>query len=231
MELTLEQQVDRLYDIQQIRNLLGRYQYLLTAHEHQKVFEMFTKREDAYMDCEGMGLLDGQAGIHKFFIDWHKHQDGDSKGQFNVKTITTDIIQVADDGLTAFACWKGPGYETRKLIAGGSDALHLWGTPVMDLIKENGEWKIWHIRLPHTILCNFNRSWIELEGGAAMGADKQLAQNSGKPKGDRPSGFVPSFYGTDRVSKLTFELPVPYDTWDDMREKDFWSIKTCEREL
>lgn len=227
MELTLEQQVDRLWDVQQLRNLIGKYQYLLTAHEHAQVYEMFSKRDDIYMDCEGMGILDGPLGVRKFFIDWHQHQDGDSRGQFNTKTITTDLIEVADDGLTAFALWKGPGYETRKKHDGSSEVLHLWGIPAIDFIKEDGEWKIWHLRLPHSVLCDYHRSWVDLDDGKrVMGVDGELKQSGGKPKGDRPSGFRPNFYSQDIANELTFELPVPYGTYEELEQKGFWAVKT-----
>lgn len=226
MELTPAQQIDRLWDVQQLRNLIGKYQYLLTAHEHARVYDLFSKRDDVYMDCEGMGILDGPLGVRKFFIDWHWHQDGNAKGQFNVKTITTDLIEVAEDGMTAYALWKGPGYETRKRHDGKSEALHLWGIPAIDFIKEDGVWKIWHLRLPHSILCDYHRSWVDLDDGKrVMGADGELSQSGGKPKGDRPSGFRPGFYSQDKVSELTFELPEPYGTDAELKVKNFWGIK------
>ena len=221
LEPTLEQKINRLWDVQEIKKLMSRYEYYAYGRAWENVPKMFANRDDIWIDCEGFGIFDGAKGIKTFFVDWHHSMEGDGKGMFALHLLTTDIIEVAADGRTARGLWMSPGAESRR-SANDKDkleAIWIWGLYAVDFIKEDGEWKFWHFRIPHLFLCDYHHSWIELDK-VVMGS--QIG-NDGRPKADRPPSFDPTFFGSEKKTNMFFEPPRPYNTEADL--KDFWVKK------
>jgi hypothetical protein len=111
MKLTLEEKIERLWDAQEIAKVMTRYAFLHNANEHAKTAALFAlDREDIWIECGGIGIYKGAAGIKKFFIDWHDSLTGaDARGAFNEHLLTTPLIEVAHDGQTAKAvCRPAP---------------------------------------------------------------------------------------------------------------------------
>ena len=98
-------------------------------------------------------------------------------------------------------------------------AYWIWGLYAIDFIKEDGEWKFWHFRIPHLLLCDYHHSWVELDR-EVMGGD---IENDGRPKADRPSTYDPVFYSREKQTNMFFAPPRPYKTEADL--KDFWVRK------
>ena len=221
LEPTLEQKINQLWDVQEIKKLMSRYEYYAYGRAWERVPKMFANRDDIWIDCEGFGIFDGPKGIETFFVDWHHSMEGDGKGMFALHLLTTDIVEVAADGKTARGLWISPGAESRRQ-AGAKDELEafwIWGLYAVDFVKEDGEWKFWHFRIPHLFLCDYHHSWVELdkvEMGSQIG-------NEGRPTADRPSSFDPTFFGSEKKTNMFFEPPRPYNTEEDL--KDFWKKK------
>ena len=213
MDTTLEQRVERLWDIQQIKNLMGRYEYYHTAQEHMKTVELFAlKSEGIRIDVVGMGIYEGVAGVKKFFYDWHNSLDGDRKGSLNIHLLTTEVIEVADDGRTARAVWMSPGLETRhSRKKGGLQAFWNWGKYAVDFLKEDGQWKFWHFTITNDFFTDYNTSWVD----KGLADDTDVIFHSGKPAPDKPSSFEPDFYGVDKIKRLFPVPPEPYETFEE----------------
>ena len=101
MSLTLEEKIERLWDTEQCRKLMARYEYYGYGRVWEKVPAMFANRDDIWIDCEGFGVFDGMKGVETFFVDWHHSMEGDAKGMLTLHTLTTECIEVAEDGQTA----------------------------------------------------------------------------------------------------------------------------------
>lgn len=222
MELTLEQKVERLQDTQKVKNLMSSYSYYQYAHEHTKVLELFSKRDDAFVDSEGMGIYEGQSGLKRFLVDWQWQLDGDAKGSYNEHFFTTEVVEVAKDGKTARGLWMSPGCETRRVKSknGGLEAFWVWCKYAVDFIKEDGEWKIWHMRIPYDVICDYHHSWVD-EGCIDYVTD--IMYDGEKPTADRPSGFEPTLFSQEKVTNLFFAPPSPYETEADIQ--DLWKKK------
>jgi hypothetical protein len=217
-ELTHEEKVDRLYDQHQIRNLMARYAYCGFEANAEEIVALFSKRDDAFVDCEGMGVFEGQDGLRKFFVDWHNTLNGDVRGVFSLHALTTELIEVAADGKTARGRWVSPGIESKRQTDGELEAYWIWGEYAVNFIKEGGAWKFWKFRIPHIILCDYHNSWTDLaKQGEAMG--KSIAATDAKPRG-KPSTFKDEFYGLDKVFGGFIRPPFPYETEDEV--KDLW---------
>lgn len=217
MELSSEQKIAQLWDTQEIRKLMAKYVYYGYGRTWERVPDMFSKRDDVWIDCEGFGIFDGHKGIETFFVEWHHSMEGDAEGMVSIHLLTTEVIEVAGDGKTARGLWFSPGTETRRKAADGNhEAFWVWGMYAIDFIKEDGEWKFWHFRIPHLLLCDYHHSWVDLDHiklGSQIG-------HEGRPVADRPSSFPPTFYGTGKKTDLFFEPPIRYQKEDDL--KDFW---------
>ena len=217
MEKTTEEKLSQLWDESEIRKLMTRYAYYGYSRSWELVPEMFARRDDIWIDCEGFGVFEGIKGIETFFIHWHHSMEGDAKGIVTLHTLTTDIIEVSADGSTARGLWISPGAEARRRQQDNAlEAYWIWGLYAIDFIKEDGEWRFWHFRIPHLLLCDYHHSWVDLDG-EKMGGD---IGNDGRPVADRPSTFDPTFYGGSKTTNSFFEPPHPYVTETDL--KDFW---------
>jgi hypothetical protein len=142
-------------------------------------------------------------------------------------TSTTPLIEIAGDGQTAQGAWYSPGVGIMPNLVDGKVKL----TPVMfwekyggDFVKENGQWKIWHLQmaydfvpgLPAEMVADLNKklgelAWKGLAGGAAVEAGERMG-------GELPPGFskpkyVYPAYSPQRAAVIWPNLPKPYYTW------------------
>jgi hypothetical protein len=220
VSLTPEQKIERLWDTEQCRKLMAKYEYYAFCRTWENVPGMFAERDDIWIDCEGFGVFDGARGVRTFFVDWHHSMEGDARGMMTLHTLSTECIEVAEDGKTAHGLWISPGCETRRhATEDRNEAFWIWGLYAIDFIKEEGEWKFWHFRIPHLIVCDYHHSWVDLDG-RVMGSD---IGNDGRPDADRPNTFPPTFYGGEKKPTDFFEPPRPYRTEADLR--GFWEMK------
>ena len=84
MNQSLEQKINKLWIIQECRNQMGRYEYLHSAKEHYKTYELFAlKQDDCWVENNDLGFFHGAEGIKRFFVDFHVAMDGkDTRGSF-----------------------------------------------------------------------------------------------------------------------------------------------------
>jgi hypothetical protein len=211
MKLTMEEKIEQLWDAQEISKVMTRYAFLHNAHEHMKTVELFAlDREDIWVECGGIGIYCGAAGIKKFFFEWHNSLAGkDLKGAFNEHLLTTPLIEVAKDGQTAKAVWMSPGVETRRTRPKNDlEALWIWGKYAVDFIKVNDEWKFWHFIITLDFICDYHHSWVESEMSTAA-----RIINDGQPQVDKPNSFDQDGYTRAKITTLFPSLPKPYDTF------------------
>jgi hypothetical protein len=124
--------------------------------------------------------------------------------------LTTYIIQVAKDRQTAKGIFFSPGHETWKR-EGGNIASWVWGKYGCDFIKEDGEWKIWHLHWYTAFRSDYYKSWQEEFELPFMEAVN--AVDAGELPADKPTTFH-NPYTLDFIQKMAPEYPEPYDTWD-----------------
>ena len=205
MELTVQEKAQRLWDIHEIKNLMGKYAYYHNAHEHMYTVNLFAlKTEGVCVENDSLGIFEGPEGIRKFFYDFHTYMDGDRRGSFNIHMLTTEVIEVAGDGKTAKAVWMSPGVETRK-DSGKLKASWCWGKYGVDFIKEDGLWKFWHFIITTELYVDYYTSWVDY---SPTTSERKL------PASDKPSRFGTLAYSTKGVSRLVPAPPEPYETYN-----------------
>ncbi|MDB9822329.1 nuclear transport factor 2 family protein [Deltaproteobacteria bacterium] len=206
---SLEDRIQRLEDLHEIQNLMSRYEYCHTASKHEETARMFAqKAPDVRAEVNNIwGVYEGQESIWRLYVGVHEHSDGDDrKGRMFMHTLTTPVIEVAGDGKTAKGLWISPGNET-KMIDGKLQPYWAWCKYGVDFIKEDGEWKFWHVKVYGIFLCPYDKSWVDAPVGTFTPKPPELM-------GDKESEYN-WMYSTDAVTEDIPAPPVPYETWDD----------------
>ena len=222
LELQLQEalrRIERLEAAQACRNLMGKYSYYHTAFRNKEYVELWANRDDCYYRFP-FGEYRGIEAIRHCYLVEHGDRtdpgmDQRLKGMLMMHEMDTEVLEVAEDGQTAKGCWISPGHETvpAKNLKDGEephgDANWCWGKYEVESIKDNGQWKIWHMILYPLFKTSFYKSWGE------PGAESLKPRAMNPMTGQRnPDYWV---YDTDAVYPADEpEPPVPYQSYGDM---------------
>lgn len=141
MSFDLEKTVQRLADIEDIKQLKARYASACDDNYNpDKLAALFS--ESAIWDGGILGYADGRTAIHEFFAVSH------TMVPFAVHQITTPIIEI--DGDTATGEW----YLWQPMVFQGA-ALWLSAKYYDQYVRENGKWLYKHLKLDIRMLTPF----------------------------------------------------------------------------
>jgi hypothetical protein len=116
------------------------------------------------------------------------------------------VIEVAADGQTARAVFFSPGVDTNPREGGTVTANWCWIKYGTDFIKEDGQWKIWHLSAYGLFNTDYYQSWADKEVGPLR---RTFPDGSQSARDDWN-------YAKDRLPVLDPVPPEPYNTWDDV---------------
>jgi hypothetical protein len=155
----IQQVVQRQQDVHQIQNMMSRRSFYHAAGQQAEELDFWSSRPDVSFG-QNQGFRIGMTKIRAAYevryakvraleltrISKLKPEVKDvpaniGVGMLQEHTITTAIIEIAEDGKTAKGMWYTPG-------AVGGVKLHaswMWEKYAVDFIKENGKWKFWHV--------------------------------------------------------------------------------------
>lgn len=97
-------------------------------------------------------------------------------GQLLLHVTTTGIIEVAEDGQTAKCFWYSPG----MIAESGQTGNTIWEAYGVDFVKEDGEWKMWHLHMFTDFMGGY---YLTLGGATSGGASGAPGGGSGEPGG------------------------------------------------
>lgn len=217
-DLDLEQRLARLEAVHAVQNLVGRYEFWHVANLHRKCLQLFALETPGVKIEMDWGVFDGRAGVERFFLGYHGGHEAEKPdykpdGGMHLHTQTTPVIEVADDGQTAKGVWISPGNETIPLGPNGSmKAFWIWIKYGFDFVRENGEWKIWHMSVHCIFMCPYETSWVDME---PLPPRRQMPPEIG------PDRYLPSpppwRYATDKPQVNIPAPPEPYATFDNAK--------------
>ena len=163
----LAQSNKRLRGAQQCRNVMGYYLYLASGFRNKEYMEYWADREDSCLDMPWGGYIGKQK-----VADCYLHDHGDisdeeypvySAGIMCCHEIASEVLEVAEDGLTARAIHVSAGTETyNEAPVQPRNTGYCWARYGTDFINVDGEWKIWHMTLCPGTICNFHTSWADM---------------------------------------------------------------------
>ena len=230
-EKTLEEQIRRLNDIQEIQNVMSLHEYYHTAGMHKEEVEEIwaQKTPGVSWETQDLGRFEGIEAIRKIYVDG-KAMMGEANlkamrqlypeiedkkensfiGTMNVHMLTTPMIEVAGDGKTAKGIWMSPGHVT-QLMGDKLTACWMWEKYAVDFVKEDGKWKIWHFHVYTDFQTPFEKSWLD----TSLEPKLPPAFPPGFPKSNKPMTDDYTHYSPFTNPKNLPRPPVPYKTFKD----------------
>jgi SnoaL-like domain len=208
----LEKRIERIEAVREIENLMSRYAFYHAASMHDKCLEISALDTPGVSAELPFGLYQGRAGLERLYLGMLGRSDRDvagRAGKLHQNTMTTSVVEVAEDGQTARGVWICPGHATDRYGEdGGLQGLWRWVKYGCDFAKEPGGWKIWHLRVYGVFGTPYYTSWTDGDGSGPP------------PPPPLPSELAPDRpahplwqYRTDAVYPNDPAPPEPYTTF------------------
>jgi hypothetical protein len=199
---------ERLKAVNEIQNLMGKYEYLHSAGLHEETAALFAQKTPGVRSEAGpLGVYEGAEGIRKLYVGFHKFEEGDRLGRMAIHTLTTPVIEVAGDGKTAKGVWISPGLGTTK-HEGKLQAEWAWVKYGVDFVKEDGKWKFWHLHGYGVFFTPYEKSWVHIPDTSPV------TPMPDELKADKPSTYHHP-YSTTTAHEYVPAPPEPYETFDE----------------
>lgn len=214
---------DVVEDTTAIANIMGSFTFLNCYKLHERQFKDWSHNEPT-LTLNG-GKYVGYEAVKGFMVDYNNQQTrwanevmrglypeelgglSDEElwavGSNTVLTMTTPLIEVAFDGKTAKGLWYVYG-STTEVYSKGPKAAWNFGRCAVDFIKEDGQWKIWHMIMFTDIQCPLGGNW----GRDKMHEYEGVAIPEPTVKESFYETYSPKF-----VSLVKPDMPEPYDTF------------------
>jgi hypothetical protein len=176
---TLEDEITRLKDIEEIRKLQKIYCYYLERWQVDQVIPLWSDDPDASVEIANSGVYVGKKSIEKLFsltID-------NSPEFLHVLMPVNDVIDVDTGGKTAKGRWYGIGCYAVK-VEGKTKAIFSNGVYENEYVKENGKWKFKKIHWYETFFSPWEDGWVKTPIQPSPSA-VHIAKQNGMP--DRPT--------------------------------------------
>ncbi len=169
---------------------------------------------DVSMEVSCWGAVVGKDALLDLFKIFTMAKN-DGVGAMWMHCVDTPLIEVAEDCQTAKGIFFSPGAEAHLEDDGEYHAYWCYGRYTVDFIKENGVWKIWHLRWWRLFRNDFYKSWVDAADetlSVPPFANMDLSElENYKP---RPAScFQP--YHPNKVTQIIPYHPEPYETWDE----------------
>ncbi len=202
----------RVNAIEEIKKTANKRVYYMINEWRAKELDELWVSEPIHMGSASFGrntgFYVGMDQIRNYYVDKHAKDLGDGVGTMNAFPLSTGLVELAGDGMTARGLWYCIGQSTTPNGDGTACALWITGKVAMDLVNENGEWKIWHIVESNDLSC---------EAGTDYSAQPVYIDYETDP--------VAVEFGEPTIPMITHDAtfnwwdnypapPEPYETWN-----------------
>ena len=230
---TDEEQVTRIWDRELVNETMSRHAYYYTNNRRREELETIWVKKRDFRETASLannfGYYVGMEGIARFYVgEHHERQKANLEafhaadpsivcteenlgyGAMEIHTANTPLIYIAGDGKTA----QYMGYDFGCCVTARADApAEEFMTFCMvraDLVKEDGEWRIWHLALTDDHVVTVGESYAKKPMRLKRGEDPHdayLGEHHTLPK-----EVHDPFYGWEY---LYYEMPKPYDSYEE----------------
>ena len=211
--LTLEQQMERILNIEAVKQLMHKRVFLQTGDRREEELRTLwvssPEHQKAASFGSNWGYYVGMDAIRDYYVVKHNAElETQQKelgtpelnyGNMYAHPLTTGLVEVAEDGKTAKGLWYAIGNEAKALADGTSHVQWMLGKVAADFIKEDDGWKIWHIVISTDVDCEAGHNYGEYPIYVDWSTDS-----------DNP---VRKEFGVPTVEVLTHD--VTFNWWDD----------------
>ncbi len=221
-KFTDEEQILRIWDVEDVKSLMSRRVFLQTADLREEELRTMWVQEPEHQKTASFGsnwgYYVGMDEIRKYYVESHaaaleeqKKANGAAEvnmGNMYAHPLTTGLVELAEDGKTAKGLWYSIGNEAMAQADGTSHVQWMLGKVAVDFIREGNEWKIWHIVISTDVDCQAGHDYGEYP------VYEDWSANS--------TNRVRREFGTPTIEKLTHD--VTFNWWDNypaMPPKDY----------
>lgn len=214
----IDRELTRLEDVEALKKLFVRHEHYFTTFQMRRCAALWSHRDDCLIEVP-WGCYDGYAGVCRYFLeDWGDRSDPDAleryRGCVLFRSVDTDIITVAGDRKTARACWASQGFEVygnnvEMTQFRGETFISVFNYAV-DFIREDGVWKLWHLRQFNKTHTPYHTGWTEY--------DQPYQGHILRPVHcDRPPSRPVYYYHGDAIIPGDEpDPPAPYERFEDV---------------
>lgn len=165
---TDEELLVRVIDMEEIKKTAyKRVYYMANEMREEELADLWVSGEDLKKTAsfgKNTGYYVGMDEIKKYYVDRHiairmaelseiaavnpeiaNIEENLHIGCLVNHPISTGLVEIAGDGKTAKALFYSIAQETTALADGTAEALWMPGKVAYDFVKEDGQWKIWHV--------------------------------------------------------------------------------------
>lgn len=236
MNFTPEELIGRWEDQRDIKNLMGRYVLDVLLQREGELFDLYwcKKSQNPVLGTQ-KGYYNGAAAIRDYYssivqidkfnaerlCEMFPERFGESApedlfgiGNYDMLPVDTPVIEIASDGKTAKGIWHSAG---SKICVGTSGPVQYWSMGYFcgDFVREDDQWKIWHLVFAEEYGFPGGQSWAVPETSyPEIGAFSVFSQC---PKVAEPSikSEIWPRYSQRRAFVGTPLIPKPYDTFSE----------------
>ena len=215
--MEIEKEIQRLKDFHEIQMCASSYCLLLGfAQVDEIIGRVYTNHTPGQkIQIADWGIWEGEKAAERSYHGQFALIDRrpvDMPTFYGRHELTTSYIEVADDGMSAIGIFHSPGYETWP--AGQAKAAHwwTWGTYWIAFRKEDGQWRIWQLRIYMPIFCPASLGCVE-----GNTPPSSVIDWSSVPAEFRPDRPAPDYLYGPAGPEAPYDpvLPVSYETWSD----------------
>jgi len=237
--LEAQKMSQRAQDMIEVQNVMGRHAYYHSVGLHfEELADIWVSRDGEFADTATFknmaGIWEGMELITEFYAELNlKNRRKDLEavatvypevkddpnyelggGSYIIHTLTTPLIEIAGDGKTAKGVWYSPGISTNALVQNGkveTTGGWFWEKYGVDFVKENGEWKIWHIGMYYD---NTPPGWGATREQMVQTGEQESTMSAVPPTRPNPEPYA-AWTPTTIYDKVEPRMPEPYETFSE----------------
>lgn len=211
----IARRVARLEAAQGVERLMSMYCYLTAGGRWDEVMELFAQRRpDVSAELADWGVFVGREHIRQVVVDAlvrlarangaaaRRLAGDDTKddraGLLMENALMTPVIEVSPDATEARGLWMALGAQTERDADGGVRAVWTWVQFSAEFVREDGAWKILHLRVAPRFRTPYEHSWAQTAAAGPVVPSPGLVP---------PSDLPPTGQRTD----YSLTAPAPYD--------------------
>ena len=227
---TEEEQVVRLWDREEVLKVINKHSYY-HAYEmrREELNDLWVRkpqnRRTASLSYNN-GFFVGFEEIARHYVGYREQQryaalapfcdrdpslsmtgDNLGLGAAAMDTSTIPLVYIAEDGYSARYLGYRLSFESTGKPDGTADSYMDMGLIHADLLKEDGEWKIWHLSLEHDHTITVGQNYAAVPVRQPQEEDP-LFVNLGTPTVSRE--VYDPFFGWEN---MWYDMPKPYTTF------------------
>ena len=228
---TDDEMILRAWDREMIQDTMGRFVYYWGNGERRRALnELWVRKrqnQETASFATNIGFYVGIDEVFRHLVEEYEQRQYEVLSEFisadpetyssrdlgmgltDMHSSATPVLYIADDGLTARYLGYDLGMSGRGHADGTAECFHEFALFLCELIKEDGEWKLWHFVEEHDFTIPSGVDYNEIPTVITDPNDPSR-KNFGDPT--IRSDVYDDQFGWEY---LYYDMPVPYKTYEE----------------